>query len=124
MKETAYWTWFIFAGMVLFCLLGLHMMVVHLDGLLGIFNPAGATSVAWENVVFRSKSILFTITYIIMLGAALYHGFYGLRTILFELGFKKSIQRFLTIFFWVIGICLFMVGTYAAFAAKIVEAAA
>ncbi|HPD61599.1 MAG TPA: hypothetical protein PKV48_07575 [Thermodesulfobacteriota bacterium] len=118
MRETAYWTWFIIAGLVLFCLVGLHMMIMHLDGLLGIFNPTGTESVAWENVVLRSTSLFFTITYIIMLAAALYHGFYGLRTILFELGLNKTTQGFITVFFWVIGSGLFIFGTYAALAAK------
>ena len=61
------------------------------------------------------------ITYIIMLGAALYHGFYGLRTILFELGFNKSIQRFINIFFWIVGISLFMLGSLATVATKVLE---
>jgi len=118
MRETAYWTWFIIAGIVLFFLLGLHMMIMHLDGLLGIFNPAGTVSVEWKNVVFRNKSLFFTITYIIMLAAALYHGFYGFRTILFELGLKKATQRLITVFFWIVGIGLFVFGAYAALAAK------
>jgi len=121
MRETAYWTWFILAALVLSCLLGLHMVVVHLDGLLGAFNPAGATSVAWKNVASRSSSLFFTVTYIIMLGAALYHGCYGLRTIVFELGLKRPTQRVLTIFFWVIGVSLFLIGTLAAIAAKAVN---
>lgn len=118
MRETAYWTWFILAGIVLFCLAGLHMMIMHLNGLLGIFNPAGNVSVAWENVLFRNQSFFFTITYIVMLAAVLYHGFYGVRTILFELGLKKITQRFLTVFLWIVGIGLFVFGTYAALAAK------
>jgi len=108
-------------GAVLFCLVGLHMLIMHLDGLLGLFNPAGPSSVAWGNVRFRSTSLFFTVTYVMILGAALYHGFYGLRTILFELGPKKSFQRALTIFFWLIGICLFTFGTIAAVAARSVD---
>lgn len=121
MKETAYWTWFIISGIALFFLVGLHMVIMHLDGLLGLYNPAGPSSVAWENVRFRSTSLFFTVTYVIILGAALYHGFYGLRTIIFELGPKKSFQRPLAIFFWIIGICLFMFGSIAAVAAKAVN---
>jgi succinate dehydrogenase hydrophobic anchor subunit len=53
-----------------------------------------------------------------MLAAALYHGFYGFRTILFELGLRKATQRFITVFFWIVGIGLFVFGAYAALAAK------
>ena len=118
MKETAYWIWFIIAGIVLFCLVGLHMMIMHLNGLVGIFNPAGTVSTAWENVMFRNQSLFFTVTYIMMLAAALYHGLYGLRTILLELGLRKAAQHLVTVFFWIVGIGLFIFGTYAALAAK------
>ena len=118
MRETAYWTWFIVAGMVLFCLAGLHMMIMHLDGLLGIFNPATTVSVAWENVVFRNQTLFFTVTYIIMLAAALYHGFYGLRSILFELGLRKSMQSLITVSFWIVGAGLFIFGASVALAAR------
>ncbi|MBN1615380.1 MAG: hypothetical protein JW950_13015 [Deltaproteobacteria bacterium] len=118
MKETAYWSWFIIAGIVMFVLLGLHMAVMHLTGFLQLFNPAGGEAIAWENVVYRGRNMFFTVTYIILLGAALYHGFYGLRTILFELGLKGQAERSLTVLLWIVGIILFCIGTYAAIAAR------
>lgn len=122
-SEVGYWTWFIIAGIVVFILLSLHMMIIHMDGLLGIFNPAGGSALDWKNVIYRSHSAFFTTIYITLLGAALYHGFYGLRTILFELGFKEHIERFITIAVWVIGITLFCVGVFANFAVHTVKAA-
>ena len=122
-SEVGYWTWFIIAGIVVFILLSLHMMIIHMDGLLGIFNPAAGSALDWKNVIYRSHSAFFTTIYIILLGAALYHGFYGLRTILFELGFKEHIERFITIAVWVIGITLFCVGVFANFAVHTVKAA-
>ncbi len=118
MKETAYWTWFMIAGVVMFVFAGLHMVTVHLSAIVSFFNPAGADSVAWANVAFRSRNALFVLTYIIVLAAALYHGFYGLRTILYEAGLKGSARRPLTVLLWVIGVILFGFGTYAAVAAK------
>jgi len=118
MRETAYWVWFVIAGLVIFVLGGLHMTVVHLSGIVGIFNPAGHEAVAWENVSFRSQSIFFTVTYILLAAAVLYHGFYGLRTIIFELGIGKSAQRSLTVLLWIVGVVLFIIGAYAAIAAK------
>ena len=122
MRETGYWSWFFVAGIVMFFLLGLHMMVVHLTGLLGLFNPYGTDAVAWNNVVFRSRELFFTVTYIILLGAALYHGFYGFRTIVYELGIKKQVGKTLDIFLWIAGITLFCFGTYAAIAARSLQA--
>jgi succinate dehydrogenase/fumarate reductase cytochrome b subunit len=118
MRETGYWTWFILAGLVIFILGGLHMMTVHLSGVVNIFNPVGYDAVSWENVAYRARNICFTLTYVILLGAVLYHGFYGLRTMLLELGLKSPTERKLTASLWVIGIILFAVGTFAAFAAK------
>ncbi len=118
MRETSYWSWFVFAGIVILVLAGLHMMVVHLNAILGIFNPAGGDAIAWENVSWRSQNLFFTATYILLLAAVLYHGFFGLRTILFELGPSHRGERIITTTLWVAGIVLFVVGTYAAIAAR------
>lgn len=121
MRETASWTWFFIAGIVMFALLGLHMAVQHLSSIVLVFNPAGPDTVAWNNVVYRSRSVFFMVTYIVLLGAALYHGFYGLRTIVGELGIKKQGAMVLDFLLWVIGIALFGFGTYAAVIARTLE---
>jgi succinate dehydrogenase hydrophobic anchor subunit len=118
MRETSGWIWFIIAGIVIFILGGLHMMTVHLNAILGIFNPASGDAVDWENVSWRGRNLFFTVTYIFLLAAVLYHGFFGLRTILFELGPARGRQRFITRFLWCAGIVLFVIGTYAAIAAR------
>jgi succinate dehydrogenase hydrophobic anchor subunit len=118
MRETYSWTWFIIAGIVIFILGGLHMMTVHMNAILGIFNPAPGDAVDWENVSGRGRNLFFTVTYIFLLAAVLYHGFFGLRTILFELGPSRGRQRFITKFLWCAGIVLFVIGTYAAIASR------
>ena len=118
MRETCSWTWFIIAGIVIFILGGLHMMTVHMNAILGIFNPAPGNAVAWDNVSWRSGNLFFTVTYILLLAAVLYHGFFGLRTILFELGPPPGRQRFITKSLWCAGIVLFIIGAYAAIVAR------
>ena len=118
MRETSGWAWFIIAGIVIFILGGLHMLTVHMNAILGIFNPAHGDAVEWENVSWRGRNLFFTVTYIFLLAAVLYHGFFGLRTILFELGPSRGGQRFITKFLWCAGIVLFVIGTYAAIAAR------
>ena len=96
MRDQRLWTWHVLAGLVIFVLLGLHMAIMHLDTLLGWFNPAGMKPIAWDSVVQRARMGFFAVTYIVLLGAALFHGLYGLRNILFELGLgagaKKGLQ--------------------------------
>lgn len=117
MKETAYWTWFIIAAGAILVFGGIHMVVMHLS-VLGIANPAGGAATDWANVAFRSQNQFLAFTNIILLAAALYHGLYGLRTIVFELGPKKSFQESFTVILWIVGLILFFIGTYSDIAAK------
>ena len=118
MRDQRLWTWHVLAGLVILVFLGLHMAIMHLDALLGIFNPAGDHPIAWENVVARAKLAFFTFSYIVLLGAALFHGLYGLRNILFELnpgaGLRKGLNAALT----AVGVVMFAFGAWAAWAAS------
>jgi succinate dehydrogenase / fumarate reductase membrane anchor subunit len=62
--------------------------------------------------------VFFMVSYIVLLGAALYHGFYGLQTILFELNPRKGVRTFISTILILLGLALFILGTYAAIAAK------
>lgn len=85
-----------------------------MDALLGIFNPAGGHPIDWANVVARGQSMAFTVTYILLLGAALFHGLYGLRNILFELDPAPPLKRSLSWVLILVGVGLFIFGTWAA----------
>ena len=117
MRDRTAWTWHIGAGVVILVLLGLHMAIMHLDASLGIASPAGAKPVDWASVVERMKSLFFAVTYVILLGAALYHGFYGLRNILLELNPGPRLHQTINIALTAVGLALFAVGTWAALAA-------
>lgn len=112
MRETKYWTWHILAGIIILVLLGIHMITMHLDAILGWFNPAGGEAIDWNNVITRAKMVIYAVIYIALLMVALYHGLYGFRTILFELGPKQGTQRLINILFLIIGICLFALGSW------------
>ncbi len=123
MKETKYWTWHVVAGGAILFLLGLHMLTMHLDKVMGILNPAGGEALDWENVIGRGRMAFMLVIYVLLLGAALYHGLYGLRNILFELTSNKGAQKFVNVFFVIIGLCLFAFGTYSAVMARITSLA-
>jgi len=116
MRETKYWTWHMAAGVVILFLLGLHMLIMHTGSITHLFSPQGGEAVSRANSLFRDSRLFFTVTYILLLGIALYHGLYGLRTILFELTLKPAIEKAITFVLLVMGLGLFGLGTWAAIA--------
>ncbi len=118
MRETKYWTWHMAAGVLIFVLLGLHMTTMHMGGLTGLFvSHPGEESIAPVNSQARDGRLLFTAGYIILLGVALYHGLYGLRTILFELTLRPSTEKSVSVVLVLLGLALFGLGAWAAIAA-------
>jgi succinate dehydrogenase hydrophobic anchor subunit len=120
MRETKFWTWHLLAGCAILILGSLHMITMHLDGVLGLFNPAGPHALDWANVAARAKQTAYVVIYILLLGTALFHGFYGLRNIVFELGIGKGARSFVNAVLVIGGLALFAFGTWAAVAAQAV----
>ena len=115
MKTVITWTWHLLAGVALAFLLGMHMFIMHLDEVFNFFG--GAKAVSFAAVAERGKQASFAISYILLLAAALYHGLYGLRTIIFELTLAPRAERFITAAFVLFGVVLFVYGTSAAITA-------
>jgi len=114
MRDQKLWTWHVLAGVVILVLLGLHMVIMHLDTIVGVLNPAGGSPVDWGNVVARAQSAFFAVTYVLLLGAALFHGLYGLRNIVFELNPSAGLKRFIGVVLLLVGLSLFVYGSWAA----------
>jgi len=123
MRETKYWTWHMAAGVVVFFLLGLHMLIMHTGGITQLFAPHGGEAISEENSLFRDGKLFFTVTYILLLAVALYHGLYGLRTILFELTLKPAAEKAVTVVLLVAGLGLFGLGAWAAITVHAIAAA-
>lgn len=121
MKDTKLWTLHLFAGIVILFLIGLHMAIMHLDEIASIFNPIGGEAISWENVLERMKMIGFVFVYIFSLAFGLYHGFYGLNKIIGETNIKEGTRKFWSSLLTIFGFLLFIIGTYAAIAAKVVS---
>jgi len=120
MRDSKLWTWHLAAGLVVLVFLGLHMTVMHLNGVIVLkgLNPAGGHPIDWQNVVSRARSGFFTVTYVVLLGAALFHGLYGLRNILFELNPARWLKRAVSVVLLIGGAGLFIYGTWAAIASR------
>jgi len=116
--ETAYWTWHMAAGVAMFALLGLHMATMHLGGLTGWFVAyPGEQAVSPANSHARDASLFLTAMYVLLLGLGLYHGLYGVRTMLFELTLKPATEEAVTVVLVIVGLLLLGFGTWATVAA-------
>jgi succinate dehydrogenase / fumarate reductase membrane anchor subunit len=123
MRETKYWTWHMTAGVVILILLGLHMLIMHLGGITHLFVQNSAEpAISKTNSLARDANPFFTVTYILLLGAALYHGLYGLRTILFELTLKPAVEKACSTVLLLLGLGLFGLGAWAAIAVHLIAA--
>lgn len=124
LRDRALWTWHVLAGIVILIFAGLHMTIMHLDAIVGIFNPAGGHPIDWANVVARGQTTFFPVTYVILLGAALFHGLYGLRNILLELNPAPWLAKTIGVVLFLLGVGLFVFGSWAALTAHSVALAA
>jgi len=123
MRETKYWTWHMAAGVVIFFLLGLHMLIMHMGGITHLFAAHGGEAISRENSLLRDSTLFFTITYVLLLGVALYHGLYGLRTIVFELTLKPAAEKAVSLGLLIVGLGMFGLGAWAAIAAHAIARA-
>jgi succinate dehydrogenase hydrophobic anchor subunit len=111
MRESKLWFWHILSAVVIVIMLGVHMGIMHLSAVTGSGDPIESSE-----VFHRSQQYIFLAGYIVLLGAALFHGLYGLRSMLLELSFPKALEKTIGGLLSVVGTALFVYGTYVAVA--------
>jgi succinate dehydrogenase / fumarate reductase membrane anchor subunit len=96
----------------------MHMTIMHLDKVVHLagYNPAGGHPIDWANVVARGKSAFMPVSYVLLLGAALFHGLYGLRNILLELDPAAWLRKAIGFVLLLGGLGLFVFGSWVAVA--------
>lgn len=114
-RESTFWTWHLLAGLIILVVLGIHMSIMHLSKLLGTGGQPSDV-VEWTLVKMRSIDFAFALMYVVLLGAALYHGLYGLRTIILELTLSERAEKAVSAFIVFVGFVLFIVGGYGTIA--------
>ena len=114
MRESKLWFWHILSAVIIVILLGVHMGIMHMGEILSSIGIGSGDAVDSANVFHRSQRAIFMVTYILLLGAALFHGFYGLRSMLFELSLSKATEKAIGGLCAIAGIGLFIYGSYAA----------
>ena len=100
------------SGVLIAILLGIHVVLMHLDKILSFFGSNVADVTGWESMIERSRQGLWVGIYIALLIFGLYHALNGLRTIILEMTPSARISRAVTWVIIIIGIAAFVMGTY------------
>lgn len=109
-RESGWWLGFLVAGLVGLAFLVIHLGVFHLPRLL--LGRSYSEVLSFQLVVERARDPFFTASYIVLLGALLYHGLYGLRGLLLELFPGRAARRAISWGAALLGLALFAYGTY------------
>jgi succinate dehydrogenase hydrophobic anchor subunit len=111
MRESTFWMLHLAAGAVMLVVLGIHYGVMHLGEL---FDISRATVLSFPSVQIRSHSPFFLVVYFCLLVAALYHGLYGLRSLICELSIiGERARKAISILIVLTGCGFFCYGAYA-----------
>lgn len=116
MRESRLWFWHIISAVIILVFLGIHMGIMHLDAILVALGVGSGDPVRSADVFRRGRQLFFMITYIVLLGSALFHGLYGLRSILWELSLSRALEKAVGGLCAVAGFALFIYGSYVAVA--------
>jgi len=114
MRESRLWFWHILSAIVILVLLGMHMGTMHLGAILSLIGIGSSDPVKSAAVFHRSQQVIYMVTYILLLGAALFHGLYGLRSMLLELSLSKGLEKAVGRVCAGAGVLLFIYGSYVA----------
>ncbi len=112
MRTTRFHLLHMLTGALIAVLLGIHMVIVHLDDILGFFGLNAAEPASWQAMIDRSSQVVWAGIYIALLAFALYHALYGLRGILLEVTPSPRAGRIITRGFIIAGIVIFIWGSY------------
>jgi len=114
MKESTLWLLHILTGILILFLLGFHMIVMHLNGILALLGVKVGDVLSYNSVLERGREVSHFLIYMGLLIFALFHGLYGLRSMLFEFNLKKVGERVVSWTLIFLGLVLFLVGSYSA----------
>lgn len=99
-------------GILIAVLLGIHMVIQHLDAVLRFFGATTTDPTSWGSMIDRASQGIWVGIYIALLAFLLYHAFYGLRGIILEVTTSAKTERIITWSFIIIGIIVFIWGAY------------
>ena len=116
MRNTYLWLLQLASGVLIAVILGIHIVSIHLNDILGFFGVDAADPVSWAAMIDRASQGIWAGLYIALLAVGLYHGIYGLRGIILESIPSERTGRIVTRTLIVIGVIVFIWGAYVLFA--------
>ena len=99
-------------GVLIALLLGMHMVIMHLDNIPGLAGSGAEDLLSWESMMGRAQKGIWVAIYIVLLAVTLYHALYGLRNIIVETTLSGEKARKVTIGLIAFGVVLFILGIY------------
>ncbi len=90
----------------------MHMVVLHLNSILGFFGISGVDPSSWATMIERSRQVVWVGIYIALLAVVLFHALYGLRGIIFELNPSPAAERWISRSFVALGVLVFIGAAY------------
>ena len=112
MRTTRFRIAHMLAGAVIAILLGIHMVVIHLDSVLRFFGASATDTTSWGAMIERAGQGIWVGVYIALLAFVLYHGFYGLRGVILEVTTSAKTAKVVTWTLLIVGIITFIWGSY------------
>jgi len=113
MRDTYLWLLQLVTGGLIIIFLGVHLVLMHLDNILGFFGVDIGQPSSWSSMIERATKGWWLAFYIIFLALVLYHALYGLRGVILEVTPSGRTERIVTGFIWALGIVAFGLGVYA-----------
>lgn len=112
MRATYLWLLQMVTGVLIAVLLGIHIVLIRLDAILGFFGVDVTESTSWESMIGRASQGIWAALYIALLAVGLYHGINGLRGIILESTPSAKTERIINRAFIIFGIVVFIGGAY------------
>lgn len=112
MRHTYLWLMQLVTGVLIAVLLGIHMVMQHLDKVLVFFGVNLDDPTSWHSMIERSREVTWASIYIALLAVVLYHALNGLRNIILELTPSARTERIVTWTIIAFGIVIFVWASY------------
>lgn len=112
-RNLKFWLLNAICGLIVLVFASMHLASFHLDDMMALVLANSTEPLAWAQVSARGESLAYAIGYIFLLGTALFHGFYGLHTVLTEVWSSTRAVAIVNFICWLGGLGLFAIGSAA-----------